>query len=93
MINFILWIILGALVGWIASKVMGTDAEQGSFLNIVVGIVGAFLSGLILSPLFHRGTINQGDFSLGGLLMSLLGAMILLGIVNYFRVGRVRRGH
>jgi uncharacterized membrane protein YeaQ/YmgE (transglycosylase-associated protein family) len=90
MINFIIWIILGAVIGWIASMIMRTDAQQGPLLNIVVGIVGAFLGGLLLAPLFGTGTINQNDFSISGLLVSLLGAIILLAIVNLFRRGRVR---
>ncbi len=90
MINFILWIIVGGIIGWLASIVMRTDAQQGLLLNIVVGIIGAFLAGLVLSPLFGLGTINQGDFSLGSLLLSLLGAIILLAIVNLFRRGTVR---
>ncbi len=69
---------------------MRTDAQQGIFLNIVVGIVGAFLGGLLLSPIFGVGTINQNNFSLGGLLVSLLGAIILLAIVNMVRRGTVR---
>jgi uncharacterized membrane protein YeaQ/YmgE (transglycosylase-associated protein family) len=88
--NFIIWLIMGGLIGWIASLVMRTDAQQGIFLNIVVGIVGAFLGGLLLSPIFGVGTINQNNFSLGGLLVSLLGAIILLAIVNMFRRGTVR---
>jgi uncharacterized membrane protein YeaQ/YmgE (transglycosylase-associated protein family) len=90
MINFIVWIIVGGLIGWIASMIMRTDAQQGILLNIIVGIVGAFLAGLILTPLFGVGTINQNDFSIASLLLSLLGAVILLGIVNMFRRGAVR---
>jgi uncharacterized membrane protein YeaQ/YmgE (transglycosylase-associated protein family) len=90
MINFIIWIILGGLLGWIASMIMRTDAQQGLLLNIIVGIVGAFLAGLILSPLFGISTINQNNFSIGGLLISLLGAIVLLAIVNMFRRGSVR---
>jgi uncharacterized membrane protein YeaQ/YmgE (transglycosylase-associated protein family) len=90
MINFIVWIIVGGLIGWIASIVMRTDAQQGLLLNIIVGIVGAFLAGLVLTPLFGVGSINQGDFSLPSLLISLLGAIILLAIVNLFRRGTVR---
>jgi uncharacterized membrane protein YeaQ/YmgE (transglycosylase-associated protein family) len=90
MINFIVWIIVGGIVGWLASLVMRTDAQQGTLLNIIVGIIGAFLAGLVLAPLFGTGTINQGDFSLGSLLISLLGAVILLAIVNLFRRGTVR---
>ncbi len=90
MINFIIWIILGGIVGWIASMIMRTDAQQGPLLNIVVGIIGAFLAGLVLSPLFGISTINQNNFSISALLVSLLGAIILLGIVNVFRRGSVR---
>jgi len=90
MLNFIIWIILGAIIGWLASIVMHTDAGQGTLLDIIVGIVGALLAGWLLSPLFGVGTINQGDFSLPALLVSLLGAIILLAIVNLFRRGAVR---
>ncbi len=90
MLNFILWIIVGGLIGWIASIVMRTDAQQGLLLNIIVGIIGAFLAGLVLTPLFGIGTINQGNFSLPALLVSLLGAIILLAIVNLFRRGSMR---
>jgi uncharacterized membrane protein YeaQ/YmgE (transglycosylase-associated protein family) len=90
MINFIVWIIVGGLIGWIASIVMRTDAQQGLLLNIIVGIVGAFLAGLVLTPLFGVGSINSGNFSLPSLLISLLGAIILLAIVNLFRRGTVR---
>jgi uncharacterized membrane protein YeaQ/YmgE (transglycosylase-associated protein family) len=87
--SFIAWLIVGGLLGWIASMIMGTNDKQGIFLNIIVGIVGAFLGGLILAPLFGTGTINQNDFSIGSLLVSLLGAVILLFIVGLFR----RRRH
>jgi uncharacterized membrane protein YeaQ/YmgE (transglycosylase-associated protein family) len=90
MVNFIVWIIVGGIIGWLASLVMRTDAEQGTLLNIIVGIVGAFLAGLVLTPLFGIGTINQGNFSLPALLVSLLGAVILLAVVNLFRRGTVR---
>jgi uncharacterized membrane protein YeaQ/YmgE (transglycosylase-associated protein family) len=90
MINFIIWLIVGGLLGWIASMIMRTDGQQGIFLNIVVGIVGAMLAGFLLSPLFGESTINSNNFSLGGLLISLVGAIILLGIVNLFRRGTVR---
>jgi uncharacterized membrane protein YeaQ/YmgE (transglycosylase-associated protein family) len=87
--NFILWLIIGGVVGWLASLIMRTDAQQGIVLNIVVGIVGAFLAGWFISPLVGVGTINQG-FSLGSVLVSLVGAVILLAIVNLFRRGSVR---
>jgi uncharacterized membrane protein YeaQ/YmgE (transglycosylase-associated protein family) len=90
MLNFLMWIIVGGIIGWVASLVMGTDARQGALLNIVVGIVGAFLAGLVLTPLFGIESINSGNFSLPALLVSLLGAVILLAIVNLFRRGTVR---
>ena len=88
--NFILWLIIGGVLGWLASIVMKTDAQQGLILNILVGIVGAFLGGLLLAPLFGTGTINQSDFSIGSLFVSFLGAVILLAIVNFFRGRRAR---
>ena len=88
--NFILWIIIGGILGWIASLIMRTNAQQGLFLNIVVGIIGALVAGFVLTPLFGIGTINQNNFSLPALLVSLLGAIILLAIVNLFRRGTVR---
>jgi uncharacterized membrane protein YeaQ/YmgE (transglycosylase-associated protein family) len=88
--NFIIWLIVGGLIGWIASLIMRTDAQQGLLLNIVVGIVGALLGGWLISPLIGEGTINSGDFSVGGLVVSLLGAVVLLAIVNLFRRRRIR---
>ena len=88
--GFIIWLIVGGIIGWLASLVMRTDAQQGTLLNIVVGIVGAFIAGLVLTPLFGINSINSGNFSLPALLVSLLGAIILLAIVNLFRRGSVR---
>jgi uncharacterized membrane protein YeaQ/YmgE (transglycosylase-associated protein family) len=88
MINFIVWIIVGGLLGWIASMIMRDN--NGPLLDVIIGIVGAFLAGLIITPLIGGGTINQGDFSLSGLLISLLGAIVLLAIVNLIRRGTVR---
>ncbi len=70
--GFILWLIVGGVLGWVASMIMGTNDKQGIFLNVVVGIVGAFIGGLLLAPLFGTGTINAGDFSIGSLLVSLV---------------------
>ena len=88
--NFIIWLIVGGLIGWIASMIMRTDAQQGILLNVIVGIVGAFIGGRLISPLLGAGNINSGDFSIMGLIVSLIGAVILLAIVNFFRRGRVR---
>ena len=90
MVNLIVWLIIGAFIGWLASRIMGTDAEQGPLLNIVVGIVGALLAGILLTPLLGIGTINSGVISLGSLAVSLAGAIILLGMVNLVRRGTVR---
>ena len=87
--NFIIWLFVGGLVGWLASLVMKTDANQGILLNVVVGIVGAFLGGLLISPLIGVGTINQG-ISVASISVSLLGAIILLAIINLVRRGSVR---
>lgn len=91
MINFILWLLFGALVGWLASMVMRTDAQQGALMNIVVGIVGAFLGGFVFSLLGMGGSsLNNNNFSLGGLLVAFVGAVILLAVVNLVRRGSVR---
>lgn len=88
--TFIAIIIVGGILGWIASIVMRTNAEQGLFLNIVVGIVGAVLAGFVLTPLLGGAPITAGAFDLRSLLVSLLGAIVLLAIVNMVRRGRVR---
>jgi uncharacterized membrane protein YeaQ/YmgE (transglycosylase-associated protein family) len=88
--NIIIWLVVGGLIGWVASVVMRTDGQQGLVLNVVVGIVGAFLGGWLLSPLVGVSTINQSNFSVAGLLVSLVGAAILLAIVNLVRRGAVR---
>lgn len=91
MINLIVWLIVGGIIGWVASLIMRTDAQQGIFLNVVVGIIGAALAGWLISPLVGVPTINQDSFSIGALLISLVGAVILLAIVNLlFRRGTVR---
>lgn len=84
--GIILWLIIGGVIGWLASIIMRTDAQQGIFLNIVVGIVGAFIGGLIISG----GSINNAPLNVTSFLVSLLGAVVLLGIVNLVRRGSVR---
>ncbi len=89
--GIIIWLIVGGIIGWIASMIMKTDGQQGIILNVIVGIVGAFLGGWIGGMLgLGGGDINDGNFSLSGLLLSLVGAIVLLAIVNLFRRGRVR---
>lgn len=84
--NIVIWLIVGGVIGWLASIVMRTDAQQGIFLNIIVGIVGAFLAGLVVAG----GSINNAGFNAVSLIASFIGAVVLLGIVNLVRRGRVR---
>ena len=88
--NIIIWLIVGGVIGWLASIAMKTDGQQGVFLNVVVGIVGAMLGGWLISPLLGVGTINQDSLSLPAMLVSFVGAAILLAIVNLVRRGSVR---
>jgi uncharacterized membrane protein YeaQ/YmgE (transglycosylase-associated protein family) len=87
--GLIIWLIVGGVVGWLASKIMKTDAQQGILLNVVVGIVGAFIGGWLIGPMVGAGSINEG-FSVMSLVVSLVGAVILLAIVNLVRRGKVR---
>ncbi len=82
--NLLIWIIVGGVIGWLASLLMKTDAQQGVLLNVVVGIIGALLGGWLISPFVGVGTINQNDFSLAALGVSFLGAVILLALVKLF---------
>ena len=86
MLGIIIWLVIGGIVGWLASLVMRTDAQQGMLLNVVVGIVGAFIGGLI----FNRGNINEAPLNVTAFIVSLIGAIVLLAIVNLFRRGSVR---
>jgi len=85
--GFILWLVVGGIIGWLASLIMRTDGQQGIILNIVVGIVGAVIAGLI----FGGGNINNSNpLDLTNILWSLLGAVVLLAVVNLVRRGSVR---
>jgi uncharacterized membrane protein YeaQ/YmgE (transglycosylase-associated protein family) len=86
MINLIIWLLAGALVGWLASMVMRTNAQQGTILNIVVGIIGAVIGGFLLGG----PTINSTVFNLNALVISFIGAVVLLAVVNLVQRGRVR---
>lgn len=84
--GIIMWLIVGGLIGWLASVIMRTDGQQGIILNIVVGIVGSFLGGLI----FAKGDINNAPLTVTTFLVSLAGAIVLLAIVNLIRRGSLR---
>ena len=88
--NLIIWLVAGGVLGWLASLIMKTDGQQGIILNVVVGIIGALIAGFVIAPMFGTGTINSSDFSISGLLVSLVGAVVLLAIVNMFRQGSAR---
>ena len=90
MMHVIVWLLVGGAMGWLASLVMNTNNQQGILLNVVVGIVGAVVAGWVISPLVGAGTINQSQFSLPSLLVSFVGAIVLLVVVNSFRRGAVR---
>jgi uncharacterized membrane protein YeaQ/YmgE (transglycosylase-associated protein family) len=84
--NIIAWLVIGGIIGWLASLLM--RSPEGILMNVVVGIVGAFIGGWLLGPLVGAGTINSGDFTVAGLAVSLLGAVVLLGLMNLVRRGR-----
>ena len=88
--GLIILLVVGGVIGWLASIVMRTDAQQGIFLNVVVGIVGALLAGFLITPLIGGAPITDGSFSAMSLLSSFLGAVVLLAIVNLFRRGSAR---
>jgi len=83
--NIIIWLIVGGVLGWLASIVMKTNDQQGIILNVIVGVTGALIAGYFLAPMLGTGTINNSDFSASSLLVSLVGAVILLAIVTVFR--------
>ncbi len=85
--NFLIWLVVGGIIGWLASVFMKTDGQQGIILNVVVGIVGALLAGWLITPLVGVGTINQSNFSLPALIVSFVGAVLLLALVGVLRRG------
>ncbi|KHK90571.1 GlsB/YeaQ/YmgE family stress response membrane protein [Novosphingobium malaysiense] len=88
--TLLLILLVGGIIGWLASILMRTDAQQGILLNIVVGVVGALIAGIIVNPLIGGVPITSGSFDLLSLFTSFLGAVILLAIVNLFRRGSMR---
>ena len=83
MLNFVVWMVVGGIIGWIASMLMRT--RESPLSNIIIGIVGAFIAGLVSTPLFGISTINQANFSLPALMVSLMGAIILLAAIGFLR--------
>lgn len=88
--TLLLILLVGGVIGWLASILMRTDGQQGIFLNVVVGVVGALIAGFLITPLIGGAPITSGSFDLMSLFASFLGAIVLLAIVNLFRRGSVR---
>jgi len=89
-LEWLSWLIVGAIAGWLAGLLVKGDEGLGVIGHIVLGLVGALLAGFVIAPLFGTGTINQNDFSISGLIVSFVGAVVLLAIVNLFRRGTAR---
>lgn len=81
MTGLILWIVLGALAGWIASKIMGTDAQQGTLMNIIMGIVGAVIGGFLMNMLGQPGV---GGFDIYSIIVATLGAVVVIWLSKFF---------
>ena len=88
--GLIILLVVGGLIGWVASMIMRTDGQQGIILNVVVGIVGALLAGFVVTPLIGGAPITSGIINIQSVLVSLLGAIVLLAIVNLIRRDTVR---
>lgn len=88
--TLIMILIVGGVIGWLASLLMRTDGQQGIFLNVIVGIVGALIAGVLVTPLLGGAPITSGSFDIMSLVVSFLGAVILLAIINLFRRGSIR---
>ena len=88
--NLIILLIVGGLIGWVASMIMRTNGQQGIVLNVVVGIVGSLLAGFVITPLIGGAPITSGGLSVTTVLISLLGSVVLLALINLFRRGSMR---
>lgn len=91
--SIIIWLVMGGLVGWVASMIMGTNGQQGIILNVVVGIIGAAIGGWLIGPMVGAGSINEG-FTIMSFVVSLVGAVILLAVLSLFQRSSARAsGH
>lgn len=90
MLGFIWFIIMGGLIGWVASMIMNRDAQMGYFWNIVVGILGSFIGNGVFGFLLGGGTIGAWPPQIMGVVSALIGAVVLLGGLNYFQRGRIK---
>lgn len=89
MINIVIWLLAGGLIGWVASMIMRTP-PQGLVLNIAVGVFGAAMGGWVISPMVGITTLSAGAFNGGAFIVALIGAVTLLGLFNLLRPTAVR---
>lgn len=83
--DFIIWLIVGGVSGWIAGRVVGKNTRQDLLHSMIVGVLGAFLGGVVLTPVFSIGAIDEHNFTFPAVLVSLIDALLLLGTVSSFR--------
>jgi uncharacterized membrane protein YeaQ/YmgE (transglycosylase-associated protein family) len=89
MFGFIWFIVMGGLIGWVASMIMKRDAQMGYFWNIVVGIMGSFIGNSMFAFILGNGTIGGWPPDIMGIVSALIGAVVLLGAINFFQRGRI----
>jgi uncharacterized membrane protein YeaQ/YmgE (transglycosylase-associated protein family) len=87
--GIVMWVIIGALAGWIGSRIMGTDAQQGGLANVIIGVIGAVIGGFVTRAVFGDHPGNNGFFA--SLLVAVLGAVILLGLYRVLTGARASR--
>jgi uncharacterized membrane protein YeaQ/YmgE (transglycosylase-associated protein family) len=87
--GIIMWVIVGALAGWLGSKIMGTDARQGGLANVIIGVIGAVVGGFVTRAFFGDNPGNNGFIA--SLLVAILGAVILLGLYKAITSRRLVR--
>lgn len=90
MFGFIWFIIMGGIIGWLASMVMNRDAQMGYFWNIVVGIVGSFIGNSVFSFILGKGEIGAWPPDIMGIVSAFIGAVVLLGVLNLIQRGRIK---
>lgn len=90
MLDWIIALVMGGVIGWVASIIMKTDAQQGIFLNIIVGCVGSILGRFLFSNFLGGGRLRDNVFDPMTLLSALLGAVVLLAVINLVRRGKLR---
>jgi uncharacterized membrane protein YeaQ/YmgE (transglycosylase-associated protein family) len=88
--SVVVWLVIGVVVGWLASIFMATDRHQDVLMNVIVSVVGALLGGCVIRPLVGATAINQADFNVAGLIFAFQGAVMLVAIVSMFRLNKVR---